>query len=304
MSGAIPGNLARQVSETLIKSKDHEIQRAFLGFFLQPVFKHAGQKEGVIVSDAVKDSPAAGAGIGPGDILLKINGRVTNVRFAEELPPMMAQTPSPQPAASEQLRLFIAIPLPDEIRREVASLSRRLQNGFQFTPCRPSWSDPETMHLTLVFLGAMEEKLAEPIGRGLNRVAAGFSPMRLEIKRLGVFPHWRNPRVLWTGIRDRSHQIESLHRALERSMEQFGYRPERKEYHPHLTLARFKSLAGVKAAEGIVINHLGFKFGPFETPRVILFKSVLHPSGARHTPLDEALLSLPPRPRQSGEVEE
>lgn len=88
LSGAIPGNLARQVADTLIKSPNHDVQRAFLGFMLQPVFKHEDHQQGVIVSDVVEDSPADKAGIKPGDRLLRVNGSATNVQFAEELPPL------------------------------------------------------------------------------------------------------------------------------------------------------------------------------------------------------------------------
>lgn len=198
------------------------------------------------------------------------------------------QTNATPGAAAERLRLFIAVPLPEEIRRQVGQLCQNMQKGIQFTPCRPTWSATETMHLTLVFLGPKSPEQVEPIARAMDRVTANFGPLRIEIKRLGVFPNWRNPRVLWAGIRERSHQIEELHRRLERAMASFGYEPEPREYSPHLTLARFKSLKGTSAIEGIVNSHQAFKFGPFDAPEIILYKSVLHPGGARHTALHHA----------------
>lgn len=203
---------------------------------------------------------------------------------------MQNSQPSSRSESAGSLRLFIAVPLPDEIRKQVAGLSANLQKGFQFTPNRPSWSDPETTHLTLVFIGSQPEALVEPIAQLLDDVAADFEQLRLEIKRLGVFPHWRNPKVLWAGVRDRTHQVEAMHTALERRLTRFGYTPEARDYHPHLTLARFKFLKGAQMVESVVNNHQGFKFGPFIAPELVLFKSVLHPSGAQHTPLHRAAL--------------
>jgi 2'-5' RNA ligase len=151
------------------------------------------------------------------------------------------------------------------------------------------------MHLTLAFLGGQPEDRVKPLGRAMDQVAQGFAPLILEIKRLGVFPHWRNPRVLWAGIRDRSHQIQELHRLLERQLTAFDYTPEEREYHPHLTLARLKSPKGAGAGESIVNAHQDYKFGPFEAPEMVLFRSVLHPDGARYTPLHRARFSAPAR---------
>jgi 2'-5' RNA ligase len=182
--------------------------------------------------------------------------------------------------------LFLAVELPESIREEVAALCQRLRNGFQFTQCRPNWCRPETIHLTLIFLGQTPMEQIGPISDAAGRAAAPFSPLRIEIKRLGVFPHWRRPRVLWAGVRERTHQIDSLHQALQRSLAALGYRIEEKPFKPHLTLARIKSLRGIEAARSIAEDHQGFRFGPFAAGELVLFKSQLHPEGAIHTPLE------------------
>jgi RNA 2',3'-cyclic 3'-phosphodiesterase len=194
---------------------------------------------------------------------------------------------------AKPLRLFIAIDLPEAIRAQLDQLSSNLQKGFLFTPSHPSWSGAAGMHLTLAFLGNRPGELVKPLGRAMDQVAQGFAPLIIEIKRLGVFPHWRNPRVLWAGIRDRSHQIEDLHRLLEQQLTYLGYEPEGRDFHPHLTLARFKSVKGAHAGESIVNSHQDFKFGPFEAGEMILFRSELHPAGARYTPLHRAKFSAP-----------
>lgn len=105
LAGAIPGNLARDVSQLIIKHK--EVDRAFLGFLLQPVFKHTDKQQGAIVSDVVEDSPAAQADIRPGDRLLKIGDKVVNAQFAEDLPPInlfIASLPIGQPVQVSLIR--------------------------------------------------------------------------------------------------------------------------------------------------------------------------------------------------------
>lgn len=185
----------------------------------------------------------------------------------------------------ETWRMFLAIPLPEDVRREVDELSLRLRKGAQFTPARPSWVHTDSIHITLVFLGNTPVDKVEAIKDAAGRVAARFSPLRFEIKRLGVFPDWHRPRVLWAGMRERTHQIESLHRLLNESLVPIGFTPEAKPFHPHLTLARIKSLAGIGPLRSVVESHMDYETTPFEATELILFRSRLDPAGAIHTPV-------------------
>jgi RNA 2',3'-cyclic 3'-phosphodiesterase len=199
----------------------------------------------------------------------------------------------PSDSTRPMARLFVAVPLAAAPREALARLSNNLQKGFQFTPCRPSWGHPETIHVTLAFLGQKPRAMIDPIREALRQVAGSFAPLVIEIKGLGVFPNWQRPRVLWAGLRERTHQIEALHQAVERCLERFDYEPEEREYRPHLTLARFGGLRGVNAAQGIVMAHKDFRAPTFDAPACVLFESELHPSGARHTPLDHFEFTKP-----------
>jgi 2'-5' RNA ligase len=203
---------------------------------------------------------------------------------------MMLRTTQPASSARDEARLearlFVAVPISDKARQALARLSADLQKGFQFTPCRPSWGRPETMHLTLAFLGKKPRATIEPMNAALARVAARFAPLVVEIKGLGVFPHWRRPRVLWVGMRERTHQLDALHESIEHCLEPFDYEPEAREYHPHFTLARFTQLRGLEAARSIVEAHKDFRAPAFDAATMALFESQLHPEGARHTVLN------------------
>ena len=87
LSGAIPGNLAHEVADQLIANG--KIQRSWLGFDVQPLFKHSKGEHGVIVGGVVSDSPASQAGMQAGDLLLRLGDTPTNVRYDEEMPDFM-----------------------------------------------------------------------------------------------------------------------------------------------------------------------------------------------------------------------
>lgn len=87
LGGAIPGNLAKSVAEEIIQHG--KIQRSWLGVDTQPTFKRSKDPRGVIISGVMEDSPAAAAGLKSGDVLLKINGQATDVRYDEQVPGYM-----------------------------------------------------------------------------------------------------------------------------------------------------------------------------------------------------------------------
>jgi 2'-5' RNA ligase len=192
------------------------------------------------------------------------------------------------------MRMFVALPLPEPIVNQIADLSTRLRKAVAFTGCRTRWVHPGAFHLTLAFLGDRPASLATRIAERLEALSAGFSPQRLEIKHLGVFPHWSRPRVLWVGIRDRTHQLAELHARVNAALQDFDYTPESNAFRPHITLTRFKSFRDIAAVETLARQHDDFRFGPFFADELVLFRSRLSPDGARHERLSAHRLSITP----------
>ncbi len=126
ISGAIPGNLARQVAEELIGRG--KITRSWLGIEVQPVFKHQGEGSGIMISSVYRDSPAEKAGIRTGDVLVKLDGVPVSVRFAEELP------------AFNQLAMCLAV------GRETEAVVRRLGRELKvlITPVEREYYQPRS----------------------------------------------------------------------------------------------------------------------------------------------------------------
>lgn len=197
-------------------------------------------------------------------------------------------TPGAAPRGEAQggsARLFIALKLPGRIVAQLTRLSEDLKTGFGFTSCRPVWTDPETMHLTLRFLGPTERRDIEGIKEGLARIAKAHDPPNLRVMGLDVFPDWRRPRVLWIGVKDKTESLARLQADIERLCIRRGFEPEGRAYRPHLTLAKFKGMKGVGSAKKIVGGHRTFRSDRFTPAEAILFESKLSREGASHIAL-------------------
>lgn len=196
------------------------------------------------------------------------------------------ESPTRDPASeSSPARLFIAIALPQRIRNVISGLSEDLKKGFQFTSCRPAWVSPDAMHLTLLFLGATPRERVETIAKEIDRISARFGPLDLRLRDLGVFPHWRRPRVLWVGVHVRRGELAGLQNELEEMAVAQGRHPSRDAFQPHLSLARFHSGKGIEAVRKIVASHRTFRSELFGVAEIILFESTLRSEGALHTPV-------------------
>lgn len=134
------------------------------------------------------------------------------------------------------MRLFIAIQLNPEIRRELSHLKERIKGieGIR-------WVKSENIHLTLIFLGEVEEDRVEAIKRAMREGIKGFLPFSIRPKGLGVFPHPRNVRVIWVGIEPKE-KVVVLQQRLEKELRKAGFSFEKRRFEPHLTLGRAKRL--------------------------------------------------------------
>jgi len=140
----------------------------------------------------------------------------------------------------EQVRSFIAIELPDEVKSGLAQLQAQLKTGKQ-PPVK--WVNPYSIHLTLKFLGNIAvDKISEITG-AMEAAAQGISPFHLEVKDLGVFPNLRRVQVVWVGISGEVDQLSRLQQGIESNLSPLGFTPESRPFTPHLTLARLREQA-------------------------------------------------------------
>jgi len=140
----------------------------------------------------------------------------------------------------EQVRSFIAIELPDEVKSGLAQLQAQLKTGKQ-PPVK--WVNPYSIHLTLKFLGNIAvDKISEITG-AMEAAAQGISPFHLKVKDLGVFPNLRRVQVVWVGVSGEVDQLSRLQQGIESNLSPLGFTPESRPFTPHLTLARLREQA-------------------------------------------------------------
>jgi len=174
-------------------------------------------------------------------------------------------------------RLFIAIDLPQEIKKELARICFGLPGA--------RWVPEEQLHLTLRFIGAVEGGIFRDIKEVLAAVRAEAFSLRLA--GLGHFPPRRSPKVLWVGI-ERNERLVSLRKKVEAVLLRAGLQPDRRKFSAHITLARLKNTPLVKVVDFMAVNGL-FESLPFAVTDFFLYSSVLTPKGAIHR-IEEAYL--------------
>jgi 2'-5' RNA ligase len=185
----------------------------------------------------------------------------------------------------ELIRCFLAVEIPDAMSRAAGELTDRLRKGAQFTKAHPSWVKPQNMHFTVVFLGQRSPNQVERVKRLMSDIPQSIAPFAVEVGGLGVFPNPRNPKVLWVGVRKGGDAFGRLYDTAVKRLERIRYQPEKRPYHPHLTLARFRATRGVSEFMDVVEGHKGADLGAYTATGLTFFQSQLHPAGAIYTPL-------------------
>lgn len=190
----------------------------------------------------------------------------------------------------EQLRSFIAIELPDEVKRRLRELQAQLKAGG---PTPVKWVEPDNIHLTLKFLGNVAADRIDEIAAAMTEAMRGTSPFKLEVTELGVFPNPRRVQVIWVGLGGEVDKLASLQQRIESSLKRLGFPPENRRFTPHLTLARLRDRATPQERErlGQLITETELDTAQsFSVDSVNLMKSQLTPEGPIYTCLSSAAL--------------
>ncbi len=193
----------------------------------------------------------------------------------------------------EQIRSFIAIELPDELKSELVQLEAQLKSGRQ---SGVKWVDPYSIHLTLKFLGSIAVDRVEGITRAMEEAARGIYPFRLEVKGLGVFPNFRRAQVAWVGLSGEVDKLDQLQKRLEPSLTSLGFAPESRRFTPHLTLARLRNQVSLDERQrfGQLITGTAFEADcAIEADAISLIRSQLTREGAIYTRINSARLEKP-----------
>ena len=193
----------------------------------------------------------------------------------------------------EQIRSFIAIELPDELKLGLTQLQAQLKIGKQ-----PSvkWVDPYSTHLTLKFLGNIAVDMISEITRAIEASVQEMPPFHLEAKGLGVFPNLRRVQVAWVGISGEVAQLSRLQQRIDSNLSPLGFASESRAFTPHLTLARLRQQASPEERQSFGQLVAGAKFAAvygFSVNSVNLMRSELTREGAIYSRISSIELKKP-----------
>ncbi|MBV9074453.1 MAG: RNA 2',3'-cyclic phosphodiesterase [Acidobacteria bacterium] len=176
------------------------------------------------------------------------------------------------------MRLFVAIEIAADIREELVNYVSQVKP--RLTDAR--WSGSEGLHITLKFLGNVQDEKRTAIEAKLSAVQA--ARFQVSIAGVGLFPNERSPRVLWAGL-TAPPDLSTLADAVEDAMESLGFERERRAYSPHITLARFKDGVSRSALDAALAGAPKNGFGTMAATEFHLYESKPSPQGSRYSKL-------------------
>jgi 2'-5' RNA ligase len=177
-------------------------------------------------------------------------------------------------------RLFVAVGLPETLLAELEQLQKQLKPFARDA----KWVKTSGIHLTLKFLGYVEQEKIPAISDALQCIAKKHTKALVRSKGCGFFPNSRRPNVLWVGVES---NLQPLQEAMEEEMSKLGFEKEKRAFNPHLTLARFRDPKGLLPLAKEAEKYSDKIFGEFAAKDFTLFESILRPLGAEYHHLED-----------------
>ena len=188
------------------------------------------------------------------------------------------------------LRLFFAVPVPEEARARVGGLIEQVQGSVGDGTARIRWVRVDGLHLTLRFLGPTPEDRVPPLRAAADAIARADAPFEVGLAGGGAFPSLAQPRSLWVGVARGADRLAAVADALTAAAGECGLVLDTRPFAPHLTIGRTDGVrlgpAAARALEGAAAG-LDVRF---TADRIVLFRSLLGGGPARYEPLHESRL--------------
>jgi len=175
------------------------------------------------------------------------------------------------------IRTFIALPASSNVQQQMADI----QSQLKATQADVKWEPQDKFHITLKFLGSVEQSIIESLSSAIGNLVKQFPIFEITYNSLGAFPNLHNPRVIWIGTK--SNQIVlDLQSGVELVCSDFDFQKEERAFHPHITLGRVKG-AGNLTRLTDAIKTITFEPLQSRCSELLLMKSDLRPSGSIYT---------------------
>ena len=184
-------------------------------------------------------------------------------------------------------RIFTAIDISLIAKKKISDYINILRT--EFSDLRVGWEKPEKLHLTMKFLGDIDDGQIPELQNAAANTAKKISNFKVEIVGTGVFPAKRNAKILWLGLREASGKLAEINRVLEDECEKIGFLREIRNFKPHLTIGRLREPDKSKI---LVEKHLENDFEPVEfmVSEIVIYESKLLPTGSIYTVLSRHVL--------------
>ena len=189
----------------------------------------------------------------------------------------------------DKLRVFIAVPIPAEIRRGLAGLEKRLMAAGADI----KWVSEENLHITLKFLGYVEPDRMDAICRAVESAAEGTAAFEAALSGVGAFPKVSRPSVVWAGTSAGHEELKALSERVEVALESIGFAREDRPFSAHITIGRVKSPKNRDALREMIERLREEDMGSFSVESVAVMRSDLRPTGPMYTAIANHKLQIP-----------
>ncbi len=179
------------------------------------------------------------------------------------------------------MRVFIAVDIDQQVKTVVTELQERIRRQAAIEKKDASWVGPEAMHLTLKFLGEINDRQVVEVCKTAEEVSGRHNSFELDIEGAGSFGG-RSARVLWIGTGAGGDSLHKLAEDIEQSLAAGGFPEERRRFAGHLTLCRIKNAKAGMQLGLIAKNYENFKAGTTLIDSVTVYQSHLKPTGPEY----------------------
>lgn len=181
------------------------------------------------------------------------------------------------------IRSFIAV---DCVDGKLLPKFIEVQGRLEATGARMKLVEPENIHLTVKFLGDIEDSQVDEISRVIEGIS--FEPFEFKVEGVGVFPNLRRPTTIWAGITEGVGELVEVVGRVNEGLFRLGFEKDRRRFQPHLTIARIRGGENRDRLVEELVHLEDYEFGIVRVDRVSLKKSVLTRCGPIYSTLTES----------------
>ena len=185
------------------------------------------------------------------------------------------------------IRAFVAIEIDSGIKDRLSEYLDQLKK----TDASVKWVAPENIHLTLKFIGYIEEETLPDLNKIISDAVSCLGPFSISIGNIGAFPNLKKPRIVFVCVQDKGNNLLNIHERLDKGIGRLGIKMESKKHAGHITLGRIKSQKNISRLTSVLNSGTKCSFGLEKVNYISLMQSRLTPAGPIYTKLNNFMLN-------------